>query len=60
MHTVFYYEFIGLDWSWIPITDREKSCVSKGDAYRVQVSSLERLFKIAKIKMKLLLVLPAS
>ena len=34
-----------LDWSWIPLTDHEKLCGNKGDAYRAQVSSLERTFQ---------------
>ncbi len=34
-----------LDWSWIPLTEHEKLCGSKGDLYRAQVSSLEKAFK---------------
>ena len=34
-----------LDWSWIPLTDHEKLCGSKGDTYRAQVSSLEKIFQ---------------
>ena len=33
-----------LNWSWIPLTDHEKLCGSKGDEYRTQVSSLEKIF----------------
>ncbi len=34
-----------LDWSWIPLTDYEKLCGSKGDAYRAHVRSLEKTFQ---------------
>ena len=36
---------IRLDWSWIPLTDHEKLCNSKGYEYRAQVISLERTFQ---------------
>ena len=34
-----------LVWSWIPLTDHEKLCGSKGDEYRAQVNSLEKIFQ---------------
>ena len=34
-----------LDWSWIPLTDHEKLCGSKGDTYRAHVRSLEKTFQ---------------
>ena len=36
---------VRLDWSWIPLTDHEKLCGSKGDTYRAQVRSLEKTFQ---------------
>ena len=36
---------VRFDWTWIPLTDREKLCGSKGDSYRSQVSSLEKAFQ---------------
>ena len=45
MHPVFHSEFIGLDWSWIPLTDHERLCGPKGDVHRTQVSLLEKTFQ---------------
>tara|TARA_Y100001968_G_scaffold2437_1_gene2058 strand:- start:4005 stop:4208 length:204 start_codon:yes stop_codon:yes gene_type:complete len=33
------------DWSWIPLTEHEKLCGAKGDSYREQVNSLEKIFE---------------
>ncbi len=45
MHPVFHSEFLGLDWSWIPLTDYAKLLGSKGYAYTALVSSLEKTFQ---------------
>tara|TARA_Y100001968_G_C19226266_1_gene652226 strand:- start:506 stop:709 length:204 start_codon:yes stop_codon:yes gene_type:complete len=42
---MFCFLSLRLDWSWIPLTEYEKLCGSKGDAYRDQVKSLEKTFQ---------------
>ena len=45
-HIIMFYSLtLRLDWSWIPLTDHEKLCGSKGDAYRAQVNSLEKTYQ---------------
>ena len=45
-HVIMFWSLsVRLDWSWIPLTDHEKLCGSKGDKYRAQVSSLEKAFQ---------------
>jgi len=45
-HIIMFWSLsIRLDWSWIPLTDHEKLCGSKGDNYRAQVISLEKAFQ---------------
>ena len=45
-HLVMFWSLTArLDWSWIPLTGYEKLCGYKGDAYRAQVSSLEKTFQ---------------
>jgi len=44
-HLIMFWSLtVRLDWSWIPLTDHEKLCGSKGDEYRAQVTSLEKTF----------------
>ena len=43
--TMFWFLTERFDWSWIPLTDHEKLCGSKGDKYRAQVNSLEKIFQ---------------
>tara|TARA_B100000965_G_C19261884_1_gene613384 strand:+ start:190 stop:393 length:204 start_codon:yes stop_codon:yes gene_type:complete len=42
---MFWSSTVRLDWSWIPLTDHEILCGSKGDKYRSQVISLEKTFQ---------------
>ena len=45
-HIIMFWSLsIRLDWSWIPLTDHEKLCGSKGDNYRAQVILLEKAFQ---------------
>ena len=45
-HIIMFWSLtVRLDWSWIPLADHEKLCGFKGDAYRAQVSSLEKTFE---------------
>ena len=45
-HIIMFWSLtVRLDWSWIPLTDHEKLCGSEGDAFRAQVSSLEKTFQ---------------
>ena len=45
-HIIMFWSLtVRLDWSWIPLTAYEKLCGSKGDAYRAQVSLLEKTFE---------------
>ena len=45
-HIIMFWSLtVRLDWSWIPLTDYEKLCGSKGDVYRSQVISLEKTFQ---------------
>ena len=45
-HVIMFWSLsVRLNWSWIPLTDHEKLCGSKGDEYRAQVNSLEKAFQ---------------
>ena len=45
-HLIMFWSLsVRLDWSWIPLTDHEKLCGSKGDLYRAHVRSLEKTFQ---------------
>ncbi len=45
-HVIMFWTFASkFDWSWIPLTEHEKLCGSKGDKYRYQVSLLEKTFQ---------------
>ena len=45
-HIIMFFSLsVRLDWSWIPLTEHEQLCGKKGDAYRAQVSSLEKTFE---------------
>ena len=45
-HIIMFWSLaVRLDWSWIPLTDHEKLCGSKGDTYRAQVRLLEKTLK---------------
>ena len=42
-HIIMFWSLsVRLNWSWIPLTEHEKLCGSKGDMYRAQVSALEK------------------
>tara|TARA_Y100001968_G_scaffold317950_1_gene347581 strand:+ start:1251 stop:1454 length:204 start_codon:yes stop_codon:yes gene_type:complete len=42
---MFWFLAVKLNWAWIPLTDHEILCGSKGDKYRAQVRSLEKIFQ---------------
>ena len=45
-HLIMFWSLtVRLDWSWIPLNEHEKLCVSKGDQYRAQISFLEKNFQ---------------
>ena len=45
-HVVMFWSLaVRLSWSWIPLTEHEKLCGSKGDAYRAYISSFEKTFE---------------
>ncbi len=45
-HIIMFWSLtIRLDWSWIPLTDYEKLCGSKGDEYRAQVTLFEKTYQ---------------
>ena len=45
-HVIMFWSLaVRLDWSWIPLTEHERLCGSKGDNYRSQVNSLEKTYQ---------------
>jgi len=45
-HVIMFWSLaVRLDWSWIPLTEHERLCGSKGDNFRSQVSSLEKIYQ---------------
>ena len=45
-HIIMFWSLtVRLDWSWIPLTPHEKLCGAKGDTFRSQVNSLEKIFQ---------------
>ncbi len=43
-HVIMFWSLtVRLDWSWIPLTEHETLCDSKGYSYRAQVSYLEKI-----------------